>query len=155
MPISSILLGVALLVLVVPFVIDPFIKNNRRKRASKKNASAQLSKHDALVALRDLDFDFQTGKITQEDYEPLRQQLLIAAAQAEQVVETPKTVSPAKADTITCPQCHTAVQTDDKFCAKCGTALNLTCPQCHKKVMADDKFCARCGAALKVEAIPV
>ena len=154
MPISSILLGLALVVLVVPFVIDPFIKNNRRKRALQKNTSTQLSKHDALVALRDLDFDFQTGKITLEDYAPLRQQLLIAAAQAEQVVETPKATMKAKVESIACSECNAAVQADDKFCPKCGTALNLTCPQCQKKVAADDKFCAHCGAALKVETIP-
>lgn len=154
MSLSSILLGLALVVLVVPFVIDPFIKNNRRKRASKKNTSAQLSKHDALIALRDLDFDFQTGKITSDDYAPLRQQLLIAAAQAEQVVETPKATLKAKVESMACPECNASVQADDKFCPKCGTALNLTCPQCRKKVAAGDKFCAHCGAALKVETIP-
>ncbi len=154
MPISSILLGLALVVLVVPFVIDPLIKNNRRKRASQKNTSGQLSKHEALMALRDLDFDFQTGKITPEDYAPLRQQLLIAAAQAEQVVETPKAVMKAKVESMTCTECNAAVQADDKFCPKCGTALNLTCPQCQKKIAAGDKFCAHCGAALKVEMIP-
>jgi len=154
MSLSSILLGLALVVLVVPFVIDPILKNKRRKRASKKNSSTQLSKHEALLALRDLDFDFQTGKITPDDYAPLRQQLLIAAAQAEQVVETPKEVVKAKVESIACSECNAAVQTDDKFCPKCGTALNLTCPQCQKKIAADDKFCAHCGAALKVETIP-
>ncbi|MEK9163252.1 MAG: zinc ribbon domain-containing protein [Chloroflexota bacterium] len=154
MPISSILLGLALVILVVPFVIDPFIKNNRRKRASQKNTSGQLSKHETLMALRDLDFDFQTGKITPEDYAPLRQQLLIAAAQAEQVVETPKAAVKPEVESKTCPECNAAIQMDDKFCPKCGTALNLTCPQCQKKIAAGDKFCAHCGAALKVEMIP-
>jgi len=151
MPISSILLGLALVVLVVPFVIDPLVKNNRRKKTSRKNVSPHLSKQESLMALRDLDFDFQTGKITNEDYAPLRQQLLIAAAQAEQVVETPKVIVKAEIESATCPECHAAVQADDNFCPKCGAALNLTCPQCHKKVAAGDKFCAGCGAALKTQ----
>lgn len=153
MPISSILLGLALVVLVVPFVIDPLLKNKRRKRASQKDTPAYLSKHDALMALRDLDFDFQMGKVAPDDYAPLRQQLLIAAAQAEQVVETPKAVMKVKVESMACPQCNAAVQADDRFCPKCGTALNLTCPHCQKKVVAGDKFCAGCGAALKTMAV--
>ena len=172
MPISSILIGLALAILVVPFVAGPFVKDGRRKHKSPDERGGpvpELSKHDALVALRDLDFDYGTGKIVEEDYAPLRQRLLIQAAEAVQAVEAGR---PAVDDEIeaavravrasaqtarhaACPQCHAPVGDDDRFCPKCGTALGRACPLCHNIVQVTDKFCARCGATLKSEAVPV
>src|SRR5512147_690599 len=87
MPVSSILLGLTLAILVVPFVAEPFLRRPGQGR-KLKTASAPMgeaaTKEAALVALRDLDFDFHTGKITDADYAPLRQELLGAAAQAAQ-----------------------------------------------------------------------
>ncbi len=176
MPVGSILLGAALALLVVPFVAGPFVKDGRRKHKpldGRGSPAPESSKHDALVALRDLDFDFRTGKIAEEDYLPLRQHLVAEAAQALQATETAVTSQPdwdadAKIEAAiralrassrtarhsACPQCHAPVGDDDRFCPKCGTALGITCPQCRSAVQATDKFCAHCGASLNSEVVP-
>ncbi len=85
MPISSLLLGLTLALVVLPIVLEPFLRRARRRPASAGAAARPaLTKVAALVALRDLDFDYQTGKVIEADYAPLRQQLLVAAADAAQ-----------------------------------------------------------------------
>jgi len=181
MSIGSILLGLALVVLVVPFIAGPFFQNGQRQKErveSRQDDSSGPTKQSALAALRDLDFDFRTGKIAEEDYRSLRQRLAAEAAAALQTSETSHPDWEAEIEAavralrgsryearrVACPQCHAPTGADDKFCPKCGTALGLTlrpeaqgaaCPQCHGMIQAHDKFCARCGASLKSEVVPV
>jgi RNA polymerase subunit RPABC4/transcription elongation factor Spt4 len=175
MPIGSILLGLALVVVVAPFVAGPFLKNGQRQKKpleSRQDDSPGLAKQSALAALRDLDFDFRTGKVAEEDYLPLRQRLVAEAAQALQVTEATASsssdwdaeieaairavrASSRAARRSACPQCHAPVGDDDRFCPKCGAALGVTCPQCRSAVQATDKFCARCGATLKSEVVSI
>ena len=181
MPIGSILLGLALVVVVVPFVAGPLLKNGQRQQkllGSRRDDSPGLAKQSALAALHDLDFDFRTGKIAEEDYLPLRQRLVAEAAAALQASEASPPewdaeieaavravrAAPRTARRSACPQCHAPVGNDDRFCPKCGAVLGLTvrpeaqgtaCPQCHGTIQANDKFCARCGASLKSEVVPV
>ena len=168
MPLSSILVGLAMALAVVPFVAGPLMKKSDRRRAPAKEEAAppEAAKQQALRALRDLDFDFRTGKVTQEDYLPLRQRLLVQAAAAVEVVR------PAQDDEIeaavralrgaqgrraarTCPECRAAIRAADKFCPTCGAALGLTCPACHAVVQAADQFCGHCGKTLKPEVVAV
>lgn len=54
---------------------------------------------------------------------------------------------------ITCPNCHSEVPENSKFCLECGTKIELLneneviCPACGKKT-AKGKFCMECGASL-------
>ena len=49
-----------------PFVAAPFVKRPRRKEpAQEQRESAEEERPDALLALRDLDFDFRTDKIAE------------------------------------------------------------------------------------------
>ena len=171
MSIGSFLLGLALAILVVPFVIGPFINDNRRKRQTPPEYDGAVpvrAQHDALVALRDLDFDFHTGKIVDEDYTLLRQRLVVEAAQALQAADAPHPDLDAEIEAAvrvvrathiakarSCPHCRAPLAAGSKFCPQCGAALEAECPGCHEAVRAGDKFCARCGAPLKLEAAPV
>jgi hypothetical protein len=84
---GSILIGLALLVATIPFVVSPFLRDERRKsrRLSTTKVDLEQRKTGALQALSDLDFDYRTGKVTQEDYESLRLQLV---AEAGSLIET-------------------------------------------------------------------
>lgn len=168
MPLGSILLGLALAILVVPFVISPLLNRDRRERlaGSGDGAAADRVQHNTLFALRDLDFDFRTGKIAEEDYAPLRQRLVVEAAQALQAVDdrdldaeietaVRAVRSTRAAQTQACPHCRAPAVSGSKFCSQCGKALEAECPGCHEAVRVDDKFCVRCGAPLKLEAAPV
>ncbi|MBI3361495.1 MAG: zinc ribbon domain-containing protein [Chloroflexi bacterium] len=182
MPISSILVGLALAILVVPFVAGPLIerrKDEGRRRKDEGRGEVEAAQQNALIALRDLDFDFRTGKIVEEDYTPLRQQLLVKAAEAAQAADVAEVAQPdwdaeieaavsavrgktrTRPDVVAglvpahCPQCHAPAREGDKFCHACGAGLDVLCPKCHQPVQVADKFCAHCGATLKVEVVPV
>jgi len=139
MQISSLLIAVALLVIAVYFVSRPLLEKNKSgvKAASK---DAQPGQREAvLAALRDLDFDFKTGKISEEDYQPLRAQLI---GEAAQYMESEK-----KDD----EQLEALIQSRRKTQSR-----QATCPSCGKKIVLGDSFCSTCGAKLevRVEAVP-
>ncbi len=165
MPPGSYLLGLALLIVVAPFVAEPLLRRGRARARPAAAAEPALTKDAALAAVRDLDFDFRTGKITEADYAPLRQQLLAAAAQAAAAQAAP---APEMDDNIeaavraarqarrgegrpasACPECQRPVRPGDQFCHGCGAALARHCRACGAPARAVDRFCARCGAALK------
>ena len=168
MPISSLLLGLTLALVVLAVILEPFLSRARHNPASADaGARPALTKVAALMALRDLDFDYQTGKVVAADYAPLRQQLLLDAADAAQS-EKPthqRHLAPVDVDADIeaavrslrqgeratgrrCPACGSAVSPADTFCGRCGSQLGQICPSCQGAVGSSDRFCARCGAVL-------
>ncbi len=178
MPISSILLGLTLAILVVPFVAEPFLRREgqgRNPRTASAPMGEAVTKEAALVALRDLDFDFHTGKITEADYAPLRQQLLGAAAQAAQQASARQSAQRARSarridddDPI-----ERAVQArrlghgaqgdghpdagvaDDaietavrRLRRSSPDVVGPACPECGSPAKSGDRFCHACGAAV-------
>ncbi len=172
MPISSLLLGLTLALVVLPFVLKPFLRRTRLSPASADVAAhPAVTKEAALVALRDLDFDYQTGKVVATDYAPLRRQLLSAAAEAAQREKQARRRTQAPVDVDAdieaavfalrrgeraagrrCPACGHAASPADKFCGRCGASLEQVCPNCHAAVGPTDRFCATCGASLAAQA---
>lgn len=52
-----------------------------------------------------------------------------------------------------CPSCNHENPKGNKFCAECGTRLEvnpstIVCPKCHNHVPADSKFCPDCGTPI-------
>jgi hypothetical protein len=155
MQVSAILIGFLLFGASVAYVILPFLRKPK-KAASPLTHSAHLPGQREVVfsALRDLDFDFKTGKIGEEDYHPLREQLLVEAAQymqeekksenrLEQMIRARRT---AKQQGCGCPRCEAPVRTGQHFCSKCGFDLSEElCPSCGKHIQAGDLFCSSCG----------
>jgi predicted amidophosphoribosyltransferase len=111
-----------------------------------------------LSALRDLDFDHQIGKVIDEDYVPVRAQLLSQAAQyiqqredeeqkLEMLIQARRTSKDAN-----CEKCGATTEAGQQFCVKCGTAVNhVVCPTCGEKVRAGDFFCSSCGGKIEVQ----
>jgi hypothetical protein len=165
MQISSILIGILLLVISVAYVILPFRQKRQKARGPLKHADHLPGQREAVLsALRDLDFDFKTGKVGEEDYQPLRAQLLAEAARymeeeekgedrLEQMIQARRT---GKRQGHACPRCESPVRDGQRFCSKCGCELsNELCPSCGKKIQFGDVFCSSCGnqIQLPVEAV--
>ena len=169
MNLGAIFIGIAILVIAVPYVMNPLV-NERRKQPVKATLLKKDGKgqqKDALVAIRDLDFDFQTGKVTREDYETLRAQLVLEAAEYLQtkMEEDEKIEALIRArlqtvkQSVKCEKCGGEIRPFDHFCPACGvTAKNQTapnepvpqiaCPGCGKSVKDGDLFCTGCGMKL-------
>ena len=47
-----------------------------------------------------------------------------------------------------CPACHFDNRAAARFCAGCGTPLDLSCPACGATVTPDGRFCDSCGEPL-------
>lgn len=142
----------------IAYVVTPLFQPSRPLRAEEDDQLADLvqRKDETLRSIKEVEFDYHTGKLSQEDYERydqrLRQQAIglirqievrspdlaeldisleraIAAKRqvAEPVAANGNMPRQTAAETaIFCHECGAKVRADDKFCAKCGTALRKT-----------------------------
>ena len=69
------LVGLAIAVIVVAYIAQPLIVRTRVKTAAQESPRDKLlAERDALyTTIRDLDFDFQTGKLLEADYRVMRE----------------------------------------------------------------------------------
>ena len=81
---------------------------------------------DALEALRELEFEHETGKIDDEDYRKLRAEYAAVAIAARDAGAT----APAEADDrrrraegVACAVCGAPTAPGARFCSRCGTAV--------------------------------
>lgn len=163
MSIGAIFIGIAMLVIAIPIVINPVIKASRKEEPGEviEGLSAAADRHDeTLLALRDLEFDHQVGKITEEDYADLRAALMVTAAAALEEQEKQEAELDARLEqairlrrekqskSILCSQCGSILDPSDRFCRSCGTPMEVTCPKCGGKLYPTDLFCNSCGAAI-------
>lgn len=97
---------------------------------------SESPKVKALLALKEIDFDRATGKLSDTDYEQLRARYAaqaVAAIQSEDAAaaETPVSVEDAAEALIrsvrargrACPDCGPRPEADASFCSECGKAL--------------------------------
>lgn len=76
---QTLILGIVIVALSVLVVALPFLSAGREKAAaaSKLNGELerlQMERETVYSTIRDLDFDFETGKLTEEDYHQQREQ---------------------------------------------------------------------------------
>jgi ribosomal protein L40E len=110
----ALLVGTALAVASLCFVLYPLFRadlsvgqrNVGTQRAAKPRPSL------AVDALRELEFDRETGKISDSDYEPLK------ARYTEQALAVMRAGSASL-----CEKCGPRPEPDAEFCSNCGSAL--------------------------------
>lgn len=107
--------GTIMAVLVAAVIFAPLIEG--RWREGRGGASAADRKEAAIAALRELEFEFQTGKVSEDDYATLRSRYAREALAARD--ELGETI-----DSRSCPGCGTAIREGAKFCSTCGGALD-------------------------------
>jgi len=54
---------------------------------------------------------------------------------------------------VRCSSCGSDNPAGKKFCAECGTALNIHCPKCASENRVNSQFCGDCGAALNASTV--
>ena len=163
MNIGSLLVALAIVIAVLPFVLEPLLRKPAKNALSLSTANGNdpTEEHRAvLLALRDLDFDYQLGQVTEEDYKLLRAQLVAQAArflqQQEQVSDERiealiRARRQARAQHGECLECGHGLSGEDRFCPRCGTPVPQPCPECGHSLSPEDRFCSRCGYALEPE----
>ena len=125
----------------------------------------------ALAALREIEFDRATGKLSDEDYEELKAKYTVealAVLRAESVPDTlhfaeagASDVAPADAveamiadrvrrlSGVRCPGCGPRPESDALFCSSCGRSLTMGgCASCGAALVPGSRFCESCGTAV-------
>ncbi len=165
MTVGAVLLGLALLLPIVAVVVRP-LTHPAEAAPIPADEGGPGRLEPVLAALRDLDFDHQTGKVSDQDYAPSRAALLAQAAEVmargsgssvEDILEERvreirrhlEEASPARS----CPACGGRISHGDRFCSNCGHPQGLACPRCGTAVQAADVYCVICGRRLMPEAV--
>jgi len=165
----AVLVGAAVLWLVLSPLIRP---EALRALPQEPIDPEETPKGIALTALKEIEFDRETGKLSPADYELLKAKYTAAALEAlrqeteagsgdiEAIVAakvralrfasaaTSPNPSPASPDSSSrCATCGPRPEPDAIFCSSCGRRLapGLACDRCGAALAPDSKFCEACG----------
>ncbi len=128
----ALVVGAALLVAL--FLAAPLLRRDTRVGPSAVTGDTGRREREGLYeSIRDLDHDFETGKLSPEDHAQMRGELRRRAAallEAEREAEpqtgapSTETETPEPAPSAhSCPSCGAPAGSDARFCARCGRAL--------------------------------
>ena len=135
-------LGVALVTAaVVLFILQPVVKGIHASldREDDELTETEARKRVALLALRDVEYDFLAGKLDENDYRSLKSELTAEALAALEADEASKNAAGGSADGAleaeiarirrgfqdgsACPSCSYSNTDGSRFCSACGHAL--------------------------------
>jgi hypothetical protein len=131
----------------------------------------------ALAALREIEFDKATGKLSDEDYQALKSKYTAEAlvllrneestsSSGSGTTEAGAAASAAASDdpvealvaerlrllqagSTRCPTCGPRPEGDALFCSSCGRSLTVGgCAECGAPLLPGSKFCENCGVAV-------
>lgn len=132
------LVGMLVLLLAVgALIIWPLLRHRppEMRSVERTPAADPARSRAALTAIKELEFDYATGKIADDDYRTLRARY---EAKAVEALATPAP-SPAPADSDAALEAEIRAARGRRFCTTCGGALPKAA-----------KFCPACGAAVEV-----
>lgn len=152
---GTLLLNLALLALVGYLIARPLLKQSRPQPEHNDPAAGLAAERERLLAaLRDLELDQATGKISAEDYAQQRPQLVAqGAAVLRQIDEAATRPSARRATRPTAAlddEIEAAVQQlrQGRRQPRGSQPAAAACPACGQATRAQDRFCPGCGAPL-------
>ena len=135
-------------------------QGNTTNKSPEPQDLEETPKGIALSALKEIEFDQATGKLSDEDYAMLKGKYTaqaLEALRAEDVgpgsgdLETviavrARSIREQGSSTSTCPHCGPRPEQDAIFCSTCGCALDVrNCGQCSATLPPGSRFCDQCG----------
>lgn len=157
MDLAAVLFLIALLLAVSLYLVAPVMNNRPRRRTEEtQEVSALLAERERLLnALQELDFDFQLGKIPEEDYPDQRTDLLKRGAEVLKKLDALAASRPQLVTQRAGDSAEAGLSDDDieSLLAARRTARKTKsagfCPRCGKSILITDHFCPHCGKALQ------
>jgi len=163
---APLLIGTLLALGALAFVLAPLFGSHRLRRAGAEGdpeADAAES-YGALSALREVEFDRETGKLSDADYAALRatyEAEALAAMRAESAAPDQGAAGADVADEAeaviiayrsrqrSCEHCGPRPEPDAIYCSNCGRYLSGRCASCGAVVTETAaRFCTTCGTTL-------
>jgi len=178
------IVGIALALIALAIVLAPVFSDDpptEIRAAHRTRPKLEIDDEpvpgSAIEALREIEFDRETGKLSEDDYDGMKARYTVQALvelreqdAARDAIEARMLVSagapgaasassPAdiaerlvrkyRPGTTLCPTHGVRPEPDALFCSECGTYLPGTCEQCGMQVTAAGAhFCSGCGHTL-------
>ncbi len=174
----------ALGTVVVSFVLYPVLSREvapAEKRSSSDDTAPELerlaeAKQRLLESVKEVEFEYRAGKLSEADYQRVRADDLAQVAQImaridkmtkmtemiemggtkKTVPESDGTAPESEAATsedseTTCKSCQQGNPSEARFCLRCGKPIShtLECSKCGTELPAEAQFCIRCGTAVQ------
>ena len=155
----ALVIGTALAVGALAFVLYPLFFDTTRRRGAARE-TLEPSDRSAIRALREIEFDRATGKLSDADYAELKRdygnRAVAEMRAATSVKEPPGAGDPVEAKVRAwrdshreCGTCGVRPETDAVYCSNCGSYLDGRCGSCGSEVLESSAgYCSRCGAGL-------
>jgi hypothetical protein len=151
-------------------LLQPLLAPGRPRTAAYEPPDPEETpKGIALAALKEIEFDRETGKLSDEDYAFLKTKYTGAALEALRA-ESPEATASGDVEALiaarvralrfaatsappgspSCSVCGPRPEPDAVFCSTCGLRLQGggSCPSCGATLSAGSRFCAGCGAGV-------
>lgn len=172
---GTLLAIIALVLVLAPLlsVTAPAEDTEQQRRSRNARIADEEEQGSAVAALREIEFDKATGKLSDADYADLRQRYTRAALeelrQAESAgreVAVPDTVlsaagglsiddaveaaiARARETQRACTVCGPRPELDATYCSSCGRYLPGSCGRCGTAIdLVGSRFCSNCGEQL-------
>jgi hypothetical protein len=155
----ALVLGTVLAVGALAFVLHPLFFDTAVRVAAPRPAQ-RPDEDSAIRALREIEFDRATGKLSDADYQSLRARYTDQALR-EMRGPAAGAVVPAAEDDIEarvrayraarrdCKRCGLRPEPDAIYCSTCGDYLGGACPACSAPITETSAaFCSTCGVPL-------
>jgi hypothetical protein len=156
----ALVLGTILAVGALAFVLHPLFFDVARS-APPVPAREGHADDSPIAALREIEFDRATGKLSDTDYAELKTRYTEQAVRAlrHEGVPAPATAVPDdeielavaayRAAHRACATCGPRPEPDAAYCSNCGRYLHDRCADCGAPVDAlDARYCVNCGRRL-------
>ncbi|MDQ6633394.1 MAG: zinc ribbon domain-containing protein [Gemmatimonadota bacterium] len=154
----ALIIGTALAVGALAYVLFPLLAGAiiaPVRRGTTRREAADAVGSEAIVALREIEFDRATGKLSDADYEELRARYTERALQAMRA-GSDSSGDAAEAAVLAyrerlkhCSRCGPRPEPDAVYCSTCGLYLAGSCASCGAGVTEPGAaYCTSCGHAL-------
>jgi hypothetical protein len=168
--VAAALVGVAVVWLVLQPLIAPGVPS---APVYEPPEAEETPKGIALAALKEIEFDRETGKLSDEDYDFLKRKYTGAALEAlrgeegtapaegggagdvevmiaARVRALRSAATSAPPGALTCPTCGPRPEPQAVFCSTCGQRLQPggACAGCGVEVIPGSRFCEQCGTSV-------
>ncbi|RMF56749.1 MAG: zinc-ribbon domain-containing protein [Calditrichaeota bacterium] len=145
----SIVLAILMSGLILGYVLYPlFMKNKLSIPIPLGNGDSSLrylmeAKTEALRAIKEIDFEYQLGKISREDYEELKGEY------QRKAVEVLKQLDALQNSENEDDPLEKEIKNYRQKLVKSGSQLGkMYCPHCGKEVKSSYHYCVHCGKQL-------
>jgi hypothetical protein len=152
--VGAILAVIALVIVLYPLFDELSVPSRRSRKPEGATPQAE-----AVQALREIEFDRETGKLSDSDYASLKSRYTrdaVAAMRDQEAGVAGESGDAAEAVILQyrrrqlgCTVCGPRPELDAIYCSTCGRYLAASCTHCHAPITEiGARYCNSCGETL-------